>query len=82
MAITGFCARVVPELNAINVIMAQAAAGARQPQNHRADGRAASVVASKMRCLSPVEGRRGRQERNCVSGKLILFMLYSFQLGF
>ena len=64
------------------VSRAQAAAGARQPQNHRADGSSDSIAAGNIRRLSLPEGRRGRQERNCVSGKFISFMDNSFQFGF
>lgn len=53
--------------------------GVSVPQSQRA----ASVdddlfVCVKIRRLSPADGRRGRQELNCVSGKFISFINKSF----
>jgi len=69
--------RLLSALNTINVSSAHAVAGTSQPTSHVADG--SPGVAEKIRRLSLAAGRRGRQERNCVSGKFVSFINKSFQ---
>ncbi len=73
--------RPFPGVKTEKVSSAQAVAGTSQPTNHAILGmRLTGVV--KRRCSSPADGRRGCQERNCVSSESISFINRSFQLEF
>ena len=69
------------EVKTEKVSSAQAVAGTSQPTNHAILGMRLTGVA-KRRCSSPADGRRGRQERNCVSSESISFINRSFQVEF
>lgn len=70
-----------PEIKTEKVSSAQAVAGTSQPTNHAILGMRLTGVA-KRRCSSPADGRRGCQERNCVSSESLSFINRSFQLEF
>ena len=70
-----------PEVKTEKVSRAQAVAGTSQPTNHAILGMRLTGL-SKRRCSSPADGRRGGQERNCVSSESISFINRSFQLEF
>ena len=70
-----------PALNTEKVSSTQAVAGTSQPTNHAILGMRL-IGAAKSRCSSPADGRRGCQERNCVSSVSISFISRSFQLKF
>ncbi len=67
------------EFNMITVSSRHAVVGVRVPQSQRAASAEDSPVCLKIRRLSPADGRRGRQELNCVSGKFVSFINQSFQ---
>ncbi len=70
-----------PEIKTEKVSSAQAVAGTSQPTNHAIwDMRLTGVA--KRRCSSPADGRRGCQQRNCVSSESISFINRFFQLEF
>ena len=70
-----------PAVKTEKVSSAQAVAGTSQPTNQAILGMRLTDGA-KRRCSSPAEGRRGRQERNCVSSESISFISCFFQLEF
>ena len=67
------------EFKSIRVSSGHAVVGVSVPQSQRAASVDDDWVCAKIRRLSPADGRRGRQERNCVSGKFISFINKSFQ---
>jgi len=70
-----------PELKIENVSRAQAVAGTSQPTSHAIFGIRLAGAAKRCRS-SAADGRRGCQERNCVSSVFISFISGSFQLEF
>jgi hypothetical protein len=67
------------EFNMQRVNNRQAMVGVSAPQSQRAASVEDLLADEKIRCLSPADGRRGRQEFNGVSGKFIFFINMSFQ---
>src|SRR5438552_15209768 len=67
-------------LKVTKIINKQTVAGASQPS---ANGRSrlAATGRANRRALSPADGRRGVQERNCVSQEFNSFIRLSFQTG-